>query len=144
LAARFTDNAANLEIPSCCQVRQFIRWDAVAAASFTAINGPGIVVPHGGFPAGHPVNTWIEDRNATNTLRYGHRAGVFSTGGVAGFDEYLNAAGARDQANGVRYAGSDTPGGPAALAGQWQFELRVIDTCTGRTLATIASITINW
>lgn len=142
LAATFADNPAAGDIPSCCEVRQFIRWDAAAAASFTAIRGPGIIVPHNGFPANHPHDTWIEDRGATD-LRYGYRSGPHVIN-VAGGDQYLNAAGAADIANGVRYTGRDQPGGPVALAGQWRFELRVVDTCTNRNLAVVAAVTINW
>jgi hypothetical protein len=72
LRAEFENDPANGIFPSCCEIRQFIRWDAAAAASFGAGG-----VPHGGFPAGTAADTWIEDRDAGNN-RYGHRSGPFT------------------------------------------------------------------
>jgi hypothetical protein len=139
--AEFESDPSRGIFPSCCEVRQFIRWDAAAAASFTAIRGPGFASPHAGFPATHPANTWIEDRNGTDTLRYGHRTGF----GPGPGNEYLDSAGRRNQAYGHIYRGRDFPGGPAALAGQWRFLVKVIDVCRGgRTIGTQDVIRINW
>ena len=140
LNAEFDSDPANGIFPSCCEVRQSIRWDAAAAASFAAIRGPGNTVPHAGFPAGHPADTWIEDRDGTNTLRYGHRVG-FSPGPG---NQYLDSDGKRNQAFGHIYRGRDTPGGPVALAGQWRFMLRVIDVCNGGRRLGWDFIRINW
>ena len=140
LNAEFDSDPANGIFPSCCEVRQSIRWDAAAAASFAAIRGPGNTVPHAGFPAGHPADTWIEDRDGTNTLRYGHRVG-FSPGPG---NQYLDSDGKRNQAFGHIYRGRDTPSGPVALAGQWRFMLRVIDVCNGGRRLGWDFIRINW
>ncbi|TDD96001.1 eCIS core domain-containing protein [Flavobacterium cellulosilyticum] len=137
LASTFKSDPANKILPSCCEVRQFIRWNAAAAASFA----PG-VVPHAGFPAAHPVNTWIEDRDDTVNNRYGHRSGTFSD--PQSFDQYLDSSGRRNQAFGNVYAGSDSPGG-TGMAGQWRFMIKVLDVCNGNT--TIGSqdfVNVNW
>ncbi len=138
LRAEFENDPANGIFPSCCEVRQFIRWDATAAASFGAGG-----VPHGGFPAGTAADTWIEDRDAANK-RYGHRSGAFSD--PQSFDQYLDSTGARNQAFGHIYRGTDTPGGPAAgMVGTWRFLLRVVDVCNGGTqLGADDFIRINW
>lgn len=140
--AEFDSDPTKGFFPSCCEVRQFIKWDATAAASFATIRGPGNTVPHTGFPAAHPANRWIEDRNATNTIRYGHRS-RFSPGLVG--NRYLDLSSRRNQAYGHIYRGRDFPGGPAALAGQWQFLVKVIDVCRGnRTIGRQDVIRVNW
>jgi len=140
--ADFRSDPANGIFPSCCEVRQFIRWNAAAAASHTAIRGAGLTSPHSGFPATHPADRWIEDRDRANT-RYGHRSGRHSA--PASFDQYLDGAGRRNQAFGHRYRGSDSPGGPLALAGQWRFFLRVVDVCNGDTrVGTQAFVRVDW
>jgi len=140
--SEFESDPAKGLLPPCCEVRQFIRWDAAAAASFAAIRGAGNTVPHAGFPAAHPANRWIEDRNATNTIRYGHRS-RFSPGIVG--NRYLDLSGRRNQAYGHIYRGRDNPAGPAALAGQWQFLVKVIDVCNGgRNIGRMDVIRINW
>jgi hypothetical protein len=138
LRAEFENDPANGVFPSCCEIRQFIRWDAAAAASFGAGG-----VPHGGFPAGTAANTWIEDRDAANN-RYGRRSGPFSDPQT--FDQYLDSTGARNQAFGHLYRGTDDPGGPAAgMAGTWRFLLRVVDVCNGnRQVGSDDFIRINW
>jgi len=140
--ADFRSDPANGVLPSCCEIRQFIRWNAAAATSHEAIRGAGNVTPHGGFPAAHPADRWIEDRDAGNH-RYGHRSGAFSDPQT--FDQYLDAAGRRNQAFGHRYRGSDAPGGVAGLAGQWRFLLRVVDVCNGdRNVGGSAGVRVNW
>ncbi len=136
MRADFKHDPANKIFASCCEVRQFIRWDA---ASATAMGG----VPHGGFPAGWAANTWIEDRDSANK-RYGHRTGPRSD--PASFDQYLDTNGIRNQAFGHRYRGSDSPGGPAALlAGSWRFRLQVIDVCNGnRVVGNRDYVRVNW
>ncbi len=133
--AEFASRPADGVYPSCCEVRQLIRWDAAAAASF------GGTVPHGGFPAGTGPDTWIEDRDASNN-RYGRRSGPFSDPQT--FDEYRDNS-RRNQAFGHRYRGSDTPSGPTSLAGQWRFLVRVVDVCNGnRRVGSQSAIRVNW
>lgn len=125
---------------SCCEVRQQIQWDATLAASFAATGNP---VPHGGFPAAHPAGRWTEDRNATNTLRYGHRGGF---GGAVAGNRYVNADGTTlNQANGTHYQGQDTPTMLTADTGQMRFRVYVVDICNGNTrISPFNTITINW
>ena len=124
--AEFEDDPANSLFLSCGELRQYIRWDATAAASFGASG-----VPHGGFPAGSAAGTWIEDRDSANK-RYGHRSGLFSD--PQSFDQYLDSTGARNQAFGHEYEGDDTPGGPtAAMAGVWEFAIQCVDVCNNDT-----------
>jgi hypothetical protein len=139
LAATFDNDPANGIFASCCEVRQEISWDATMGASFAATGNP---VPHAGFPAAHPADTLIEDRDATNTVRYGHRAGF--GGGVAG-NRYLNAAGNLDQANGVTFDGHDDPHMFAADTGRMRFRISVIDVCNeNKQIGGTDTITINW
>jgi hypothetical protein len=122
--------------PSCCEVRQYIKWDN---AFHTWNGGP----PHSGFPSSAAVDTWYEDRDRSDK-RYGHRSGAHSDPIAGCVDEYLTG-GARDQANGNTYCGHDAPGGPAAMTGSFQFQLKVIDTCNGNAeKASSSIITINW
>ena len=139
-AAEFEHDPANGIWASCCEVHQELEWDAAAAASFTAITGNP--VPHNGFPAAHPAGTRIEDRNAGDTQRYGHRR-AFGGGGAG--NRYVNADGTLNQANGVRFEGRDSPGGPSAVVGQWRFRLSVVDVCNeSRQIGGTDNITINW
>lgn len=121
--------------PSCCEVRQFIKWDATAAA---ALGG----VPHGGFPAGTPADTWIEDRDSPG-MRYGRRTGPFSALGPG--DQYTTG-GVPDAAKGNEYRGHDGPNGPSAsMQGKWQFQLKVVDIHHGETeKASSSVITVKW
>jgi hypothetical protein len=136
--AEFENAPAGAAFPSCCEIRQFIRWNAAAAAGM----GPA-GVPHGGFPAGTPVDIFIEDRDAANH-RYGHRSGPFSD--PQPFDQYLDSTGARNQAFGHLYRGTDDPQVPPAMAvGQWQFYAKVVDVCRGEVRKGNDSlIRINW
>lgn len=136
--AEFENNPAAGAFPSCCEARQFIRWNAAAAAGM----GPA-AVPHGGFPAGTPADTFIEDRDAANK-RYGHRAGPFSDPEPG--DQYLDATGARNQAFGHLYRGFDNPNPTAAMSvGQWQFYAKVVDVCHGEVRKGDDSlIRVNW
>ncbi|MCH2046899.1 MAG: DUF4157 domain-containing protein, partial [Saprospiraceae bacterium] len=67
-SADFKSDPSNKLLPSCREVRQYIRWNTAALGTFA----PGIV-PHTGFPAAHPANRWIEDRDQNNK-RYGRRS----------------------------------------------------------------------
>src|SRR5262245_10302691 len=138
LDAEFESDPANHFFPSCCEVRQFIRWNAAAAAGM----GPG-GAPHGGFPAGTPVDTFTEDRDAANH-RFGHRSGPFSDPQT--FDQYTDSTGARNQAFGHIYHGTDDPSVPPAMAvGQWRFYIKVIDVCRGGVRAGGDSvIRVDW
>jgi len=122
--------------PSCCEVRQYIKWDN---AFHTWRGGP----PHSGFPSSASANTWYEDRDSSDK-RYGHRSGTHSDpiGGCG--DEYKTGS-SRDQANGDTYCGRDSPNGPSAMTGKWSFQLKVIDTCNGNAeKASSTVITVNW
>lgn len=135
--ATFKNDPANGVFASCCEARQFIRWDAASAAAL-----PG-GIPHAGFPAGTAAGTWIEDRNGTDTLRYGHRSGRHGNAIVG--NQYLDTTGARNQAFGHIYEGRDFPGGPdPLLAGTWRFMVRVIDVCNGGSRLGDDFVRINW
>jgi hypothetical protein len=140
--AQFRIDNANGIFAGCGEIHQDIKWDAAAAASFTALFGTD--VPHGGFPAGHPSNVWIEDRDQANT-RYGRRRGPMSAP-VAGSDEYTNAAGVQDMLHGAIYHGNDNPSNwPVALAGRWTFMLLAFDMCNGGVQVGNADfIRIDW
>jgi len=122
--------------PSCCEVRQYIKWDN---AFHTWRGGP----PHSGFPSSATANTWYEDRDSSDK-RYGHRSGTHSDP-IAGCGDEYKTGGSRDQANGDTYCGRDSPGGPSSLTGKWSFQLKVIDTCDGNAVKASSSvITVNW
>ncbi len=141
LAATFDHDPDNGIFASCCEVRQEISWDAAMAASFAA-TPPGNPVPHAGFPAAQPVDTFIEDRDAANAQRYGHRTGF--GGGVAG-NRYVNAAGNLAQASGATFEGHDDPHMFAADTGQMRFRISVVDVCNeNRQIGGTDTITINW
>ena len=139
MSAEFRSDPTNGIFPSCCEVRQEIQWDAAfVAASVAASNG---TVPHAGFPAAHPADTWIEDRNEPDTLRYGHRR--FYDRGPG--NRYLDAAGRQNQAFGHIYEGEDNPEGLAADRGSWSFRLGVYDVCNGnRLLEYSPTLVVNW
>jgi hypothetical protein len=139
MSAEFKSDPANHILPSCCEIRQDIQWDAAFVAAAAAAGNP--VVPNANFPAAHPANTWIEDRDAAG--RYGHRSGPFSDAGPG--DRYLDAAGRQNQAFGHLYRGEDNPSGLAADRGRWRFRLRVIDVCNGdQRLAVSPTLVLNW
>lgn len=134
-AASFNTDPTTGKKPACCEVRQFIKWDPVYHKLHP---GP----PHSGFPSGTPPNTWIEDRDRADK-RYGHRSGSHSDP-IAGCGDEYKTGGVRDQLNGDTYCGGDSPQSTVS-AGQWQFQLYVIDTCKGgATKASSSIITINW
>jgi hypothetical protein len=140
LAATFDHDPDNGIFASCCEVRQELSWDAASAASMNALTGSPR--PHAGFPAAQPVDTLIEDREVTDTQRYGHRRGF--GGGVAG-NRYVNAAGDLDMANGTTFQGHDDPHGPPAARGAWTFRLSVVDVCNeNRRIGGTDTITLNW
>ncbi len=137
--AQFRSDAAKNILPSCCEIRQDIQWNAAFVAAATAAGNP--VVPNADFPAAHPADTWIEDRDAAG--RYGHRAGPFSDPGAG--DHYLDSAGRQNQAFGHIYRGQDNPQGLAADRGTWRFRLRVIDVCNGNALLAVSpTLRVNW
>ncbi len=139
MAAEFEHDPLNGIWASCCEVRQEIQWNAAMAASFAATGDP---VPHGGFPAVHPADRRIEDRNDTDTIRYGHRTGF---GGGVGGNRYLNAAGNLDQANGRTFEGHDDPHMFPADHGRMIFTLSVVDVCNeNRRIGGTDTITIDW
>jgi hypothetical protein len=135
--ATFKNDPANGIFASCCEARQFIRWDAASAAAL-----PG-GIPHGGFPAGTAANTWIEDRDNADATRYGHRTGQFAES-IPG-DRYIDMNNRPNNAFGHIFQGADGPGGPdPLLAGTWRFMVRVIDVCNGGKRLGDDFIRINW
>jgi hypothetical protein len=135
--AEFRNDPANGIYASCGEIRQFIQWDAASAAALAGGR------PHGGFPAGSPTNTWIEDRDGTDTLRYGHRRAPHLAN-IAG-NEFIDNAGNRNPAFGHIYRGRDFPGGPdAVLAGHWRFFVRAIDVCNGNRALGTDFLRITW
>jgi hypothetical protein len=141
--AVFKHDPANGIFAGCGEVHQDLKWDAAAAASFNALYTR--TVPHLGFPAAHPANTWIEDRDNTDNLRYGRRTGPHAVP-VAGGNEYTNAAGVQDMRHGRTFHANDNPSNwPAALTGRWAFMLLAFDMCNGGVQIGQADfITINW
>jgi hypothetical protein len=133
IEAEFADDPANGLFASCCEVRQFIQWDADFAA-----HSP-LGRPHAGFPAGTPAGTWIEDRDPDDVIRFGHRSGPFASLGAD--NEYVDNTGRPNAAFGNIYRGEDRPGGRTSilvdgrtfdLEGQWRFMVRAFDVCTGK------------
>jgi len=121
---------------SCCEVRQYIKWDQ---AYHNSKGGP----PHSGFPSSAKPDTWIEDRD-TADKRYGHRSGSHSDPQPKCGDEYKTGS-SQDMANGDVYCGKDNPTVSSSRTGQWQFQLKVIDTCNSSAVKASSSvITINW
>jgi hypothetical protein len=136
MAATFTNQSPRAILATCCEVRQFIKWDARSAAG---MGGP----PHRGFPATTPADTWIEDRDPSDK-RYGHRFGPHSDPIANGGDEYTTN-GARDQLHGTTYNGKDKPSGPLTDVGKWFFRLDVIDTCNSNNVISQSPvITCDW
>jgi hypothetical protein len=130
--AEFENDPSNGIYASCCEVRQYIKWRNTTPPN------------HAGFqPASsYAADTWYEDRDANNK-RYGHRSGPYSD--PQDFDQYLNAEGNRDQANGAIYRGNDNPRVAKSRTGQWDFKVSVVDTANGdKELGTPSTITINW
>jgi hypothetical protein len=134
------DPAAGV-FPECGEIHQDIKWNAAAATSMNTLFGNP--VPHGGFPAAHPANVWIEDRDAADT-RYGRRSGPQSAPVAGGGDEYTDAAG-QNQAHGATYNGNDNPDMPAAFTGRWTFMVLAFDMCNhGVEVGPADFITIDW
>jgi hypothetical protein len=137
LRADFDSDPVNGIFPSCCEARQFVLWDATAAASFPT------GVPNAGFPVGTPANRFIEDRDPTDASRFGHRSGPKSVPDPT--DQYLDSTPPfrRNQAFGEIYRGKDQPGG--FDHGVFRFMIKVVDVCNGgRTIGTQDFIRIDW
>ena len=134
IEAEFADDPANGLYASCCEVRQFIQWDAAYAAA-----GPG-GPPHGGFPAATPADTWVEDRD-TADLRYGHRSGAHAES-IDG-NTYLDNTGNRNPAFGHLYRGRDNSGS-VRNAGHWRFFVRAYDVCNGNRALGTDYLRITW
>jgi hypothetical protein len=132
LSADFDHDPANGIYASCCEVRQYIKW----SAGETSPN-------HAGFrPASNfSTNTWYEDRDGADK-RYGHRSG--SQSDPQSFDQYLDAAGTRDQANGARYRGSDSPLGASSRTGLWYFRMDVVDVCNSNQVLGSDNVAVDW
>lgn len=138
--AVFASDPAAGVFPGCGEIHQDVKWNAAAAASFTALTGAPVI--HAGFPATHPAMVWIEDRDTADT-RYGRRSGTHSAP-TAG-DEYTSSPGVRDMAHGATYHGHDGPDVPAAHTGRWQFMVLAFDNCNnGVQVGGADFITIDW
>lgn len=136
MAATFTKDAAAGHDASCCEVRQYIKWDK---AYEDDKGGP----PHSGFGSGATHGTWYEDRDKDDK-RYGHRSGTHSDP-VAGCGDEYKTGDTQDQAKGNKYCGSDGPESVETRKGQYQFQLKVIDTCNADAeKASSSVITIKW
>jgi hypothetical protein len=134
IEAEFADDPANGLYASCCEVRQYIQWDAAYAAA--APGGP----PHGGFPAATAADTWVEDRDGADA-RYGHRTGRHSALGNG--DEYIDNTAQRNAAFGHLYRGRDFPG-TVRNAGHWRFFVRAYDVCNGNRALGTDYLRITW
>lgn len=132
--AEFADDPANGLYASCCEVHQFIQWDAAYAAA-----GPG-GPPHAGFPAGTAAGTWLEDRDGADT-RYGHRTGPHSA--LQDGDEYVDNTAHRNAAFGHIYRGRDFPG-TSRHAGHFRFMVRAFDVCNGNRALGDDFLRITW
>jgi hypothetical protein len=101
------------------EYRQFIRghWRRIRGGVVTDLAGTFSQFPGGaGLPA-----AWQEDGNTTAAaLNYGHRAQPDED-----INHYLDNTGAVDQANGCRYEGEDTPGGPDSVVAGDVFDIRL-------------------
>jgi hypothetical protein len=138
--AVFASDPAAGVFPGCGEIHQDIKWNAAAAASMTALGFPN-PVPHGGFPAGHPANVWIEDRD-DGDMRYGRRTGPHSDPSAG--DQYTTA-GVQDMLHGATYHGEDGPDMPAAHTGRWTFMVLAFDNCNhGVQIGSADFITIDW
>jgi len=136
MAATLTTDSAKNSKPSCCEIRQFIRWDKTA---HKANGGP----PHEGFPSSAKADTWIEDRTRDDK-RYGHRSGPHSDLSDDCYNKYTTGK-TRDDSNGNTYCGSDNPSVHPDMKGQYQFRLDVVDTCNkDATKASSSVITVDW
>lgn len=134
MAASFTNDASANKPASCCHVRQFMKWDTRFAAWR---GGP----PHAGFGSA-PADTWIEDRNSDDSLRYGHRSPPHFTP-VAGCGNEYKTGTTQDMANGDTFCGRDTPSGPDGMVGVFSFQLKVVDS-GGAVKQSSPVITVTW
>jgi hypothetical protein len=135
-SASFTTSSGAKCEPRCCEVRQYIKWNK----DFQDWGGGP---PHSGFPSSSTFDTWYEDRDSADK-RYGHRSGPYSDPIASCGDEYLSGT-ARDMANGDKYCGKDRPGGPSAMKGKYNFQLKVVDVCNSDAVKASSSvITVDW
>jgi hypothetical protein len=134
LSAEFENDPAKGLDPSCGEVRQYIKWTKAAD-----------IPNHAGFkPASaYSANTWYEDRDDVGK-RYGHRSGTYYE--CASINHYLNKGGGENCTSGEVFDGKDDPiDGSGAKTGEWNFELRAVDTCDGdKEIGTAASVTVDW
>ncbi len=137
LAAEFENDTPNGKCPNSCQVRQYIKWSESFHKQW---GGP----PHSGFSSSSTWDTWYEDRNSANNMRYGHRSGKYSFVGATCSNEYKKGS-TRDMANGDKYCGTDQPSGPSTNVGWYKFKLKVIDTDNSNAVkATSSELRLNW
>jgi hypothetical protein len=131
-SATFESDAATGADPSCCSVRQYILW-TVGPEPQTGAFKPA---------ASFSPNTWYEDRDPAGK-RYGHRTGAHAE--CVSINRYEDADGTKNCASGAVYKGQDTPQGASTRTGEWQFQLKVIDTCDGdKEVGTAASVDVQW
>ena len=146
LFADFRSDPANGVLPSCCEVRQEIKWDQDFVDSLRPRHGG---VPHAGFKPPPAPDTWVEDRNADDTHRYGYRSGPYreleegeepSEG-----DKFVDSKGVRNTAFGHRYIGLDSPHMLGYIKGSFRFRLHTVDICNGDTrVATSDELELVW
>jgi outer membrane protein OmpA-like peptidoglycan-associated protein len=142
MAAEFENDPPNGVLATCGEIRQYIKWSNQNVDP-SRFGHEGFLTDKTFIP-----DTWYEDRDQPNT-RYGHRQGPHSAP-IAVVDEYLNAKGVRDQLNGARYTGSDTPSVRGSVAfitswvGTWEFRLEAIDTCNGNKVLGTDTVKVNW
>jgi hypothetical protein len=134
MSARFDNNKATGHDPSCCEVRQYIKWDDAYHTS----NGGR---PHGGFNEKAGPNLYHEDVEEKGVCHYGHR------------DENCNGsnnnqyytAGKEDPAHGDIYNGWDRPRVDKRHQGAFEFELRIIDRCNQNAVRGVSPhVRVQW
>jgi hypothetical protein len=124
LSASFATDASKHVRPSCCEVRQFTKWNENSDSQ----NGGRAPKD---FPSDAKPDTWYEDREFVNLVgdtRYGHRSGPHSNPAPNCGDEY-KTANKQDMANGDKYCGHDNPQTTELSGSVWSFQLKVVDVC---------------
>jgi len=119
--AKFKNDPATGAECGCCEVRLFIKWDEAFSKSSP------LGKPHGGFEEPEDkIDTWYEDRNESDSLRYGYRDKY-------GDGKYGNAFTDPDAESGCSYRGWDGPGADRktliGLHGKFIFKVKVVDVC---------------
>lgn len=134
MSARFDNNSAAGHDPSCCEVRQYIKWDNAYQESRGGR-------PHSGFDEKAGPNVYHEDVEEKGICHYGHRD---ENCNGAGNNQYFTA-GKPDPANGSAFRGWDEPRVARHHQGSFEFEMRVIDTCNQNTVRGVSPhVRVQW